>query len=118
MTPSIAKYLHLAKIAALMFLSISSGVTKIMLMPQDRIFFIRAGFSDPLIIGFGLVQVLGGILLALPKFRKIGAITIGVTFAVSAYLLFQAGNTRLALITVAFILLLGTFIFTKPHQKA
>lgn len=47
----------------LVFLAISSGVTKIMLMPQDVEFFGNYGFTNSILIAYGVAQLIGGILL-------------------------------------------------------
>jgi hypothetical protein len=40
-------------LAILTLLAVSSGITKILLMPQDVNFFGKFGFSDPILIAFG-----------------------------------------------------------------
>ena len=45
----------------LMFLAISSGATKISLMPQEVEVFGKYGFSNPLLILFGATQLIGGV---------------------------------------------------------
>jgi len=66
------KLLYNIILVVLVFLAVSSGVTKIMLMQQDVDFFAQYGFTNPILIAFGASQLLGGILLALPKTRIIG----------------------------------------------
>ena len=74
-------------LAILVFLAISSGITKIILMQQDVEFFGKYGFTNSILIAYGAVQLLGGILLALPKSRIIGATLVAITFLVSAVVL-------------------------------
>ena len=90
----------------LVFLAVSSGATKVLLMPQDVEFFGQYGFNEPLLITFGLVQLCGGILLAVPKTKTIGAIVVAVTFVISAFLLFLSGNIPVTLVTILFTALL------------
>jgi len=99
-------------LAILVFLAVSSGITKIMLMQQDVDMFGKYGFSNPILIAFGVTQLVGGILLAWPKHRVTGAVVVAVTFLVSAIVLVLAGSMSLAGITVLFVLLLG-FIAKK-----
>lgn len=94
-------------VVILVLLAVLSGVTKVMLMPQDVEFFGQFGFTDPLLIAFGALQVLGGVLLAIRKFRMIGSLIVAVTFVVSAVVLFMAGSLTVALVTLAFVALLG-----------
>ena len=94
-------------LAVLVFLAVSSGVTKLMLMPQDVEFFGKYGFTNPILMAFGALQVLGGILLILPKARPIGAVFIAITFLGSAALLLMDGNFVVAAITVVVVAVLG-----------
>jgi len=101
----------------LIFLAASSGITKIMLMEQDVEFFGQYGFTNPILIGFGIAQLLGGLLLAIPKTRAIGAVVVAITFLVSAAILAMAGNVPVAIVTLIFTLLLG-FIVKQSFSKA
>ena len=91
----------------LILLAVSSGITKILLMQQDVDFFGKYGFSDPILIGFGLAQLLGGLLLAFSKTRFIGAAVVAVTFLISLALLLIEGNIPVSIITAVATLLLG-----------
>ena len=99
----------------LVFLAVSSGITKIMLMQQDVEMFGQYGFNNPILIAFGVTQLVGGILLAWPRHRVTGAVVVAITFLVSAIVLVLAGNIPLAAITVLFVLLLG-FIAKKSSS--
>ena len=91
----------------LVFLAISSGVAKIMLMPQDVEFFSTYGFNPAMIIVFGVTQLIGGILMVIPKMRMYGAIVVAITFLVSLALLVMDGNMLVSGITVIATVLLG-----------
>jgi len=96
----------------LVFLAVSSGVTKIMLMQQDVDFFGQYGFTNPNLIVYGISQLVGGVLLAIPKTRVMGAIVVGITFLISATLLIMANNIPFTIITLICVLLLA-FIVKK-----
>ena len=49
--------------AALVLLSLATGITKLVRLPAEMALFRAAGFSDPLTIAFGVVQTAGGVLL-------------------------------------------------------
>ncbi len=66
------KAVSIGILAILALLAVSSGITKILLMPQDVDFFGKYGFSNPLLIAYGSVQLLGGFLLAFTKTRFAG----------------------------------------------
>ena len=99
----------------LVLLAVSSGVTKIILMQQDVEFFGAYGFTNPILIAYGALQLIGGIFLALPKIRVIGALIVAVTFLISATVLLMAGNIPLTIITLVCVLLLGFIIKQSPN---
>ncbi len=94
----------------LVLLAISSGITKIMLMPQDLEFFGRYGFNNLMLIIFGIIQVVGGVLMVIPKIRLYGAITVITTFGISLVLLIIEGNFVVSVITLIAMALLVVVI--------
>jgi len=89
------------------FLAVTSGITKIILMPQDVEFFGKYGFTNLMLIVFGATQLIGGILLAIEKTRFAGAALIAITFLISAALLILDNNIPVAIITLVVTGLLG-----------
>lgn len=104
-------------LAILAFLAISSGFTKIMLMQQDVEFFGKYGFTNSILITYGVIQLLGGILLVLPKTRIVGSLVVAITFLISVVVLVMAGNILLAVITLIFVALLGLIIKQSINSK-
>lgn len=102
-------------LAILVLLAVSSGITKIMLMQQDVDFFGKYGFSDPVLIVFGLVQLIGGVLMVFFKTRFVGAAIVAITFLVSLALLVLDGNMAVSIITLVAILLLGVVMKQSPR---
>ena len=103
-------------LAILVLLAVSSGITKIMLMQQDVDFFGKYGFSDPVLIVFGLVQLIGGVLMVFFKTRFVGAAIVAITFLVSLALLVLDGNMAVSIITLVAILLLGVVMKQSPRR--
>jgi len=101
------KYFMLALVAVLTFLAVTSGVTKIMLMPQDVEFFGKYGFSNPILMIYGAIQLIGGILIPIKKTRFIGTAIVVLTFLVSLAVLILDGNVPVSIITVIATLLAG-----------
>ena len=101
----------------LVFLAVSSGLTKILLMQQDVEFFGAFGFSHPILISYGVFQLLGGILLIFEKSRCFGALLVAITFIISAVVLVLSNKLIVALITCVAILMLG-FIIKQSLNKA
>ena len=88
---------------------------KIMLMPQDVDFFGQYGFTNPILIAFGVSQLIGGVLLAVPRTRIVGAVILGVTFLISAVVLGMAGNIPVTVVTLLCVFLLG-FVVRQSLQ--
>ena len=97
----------------LVLLSISSGINKIMLMPQEVEFFGGAGMSNMVIIAFGAVQVMGGSLLIAPKSRLWGVFVMVVTFTISTVLILIGGSIGFVLYSILPIILLG--LIARDH---
>ncbi|MEE9336045.1 MAG: DoxX family protein [Granulosicoccaceae bacterium] len=107
------KIFYYIVLVILIFLAVSSGISKIMLMEQDVEFFGQYGFTSSILIVFGAVHIIGGILLALPKTRIVGAVVVGISFLISAVVLILAGNIPVAVVTFLALLLL-VFVAKKP----
>ena len=103
-------------LAVLVFLALSSAVTKIMLLPREVEFFGQYGFTTPILVVYGIAQLVGGVLLVPQKTRAIGAVIVAITFLISAVVLFKSGNIPLVAITLVFVLLLG-FIIKQSFKQ-
>ena len=99
----------------LVVLAASSGAAKIALLQQEVEFFGKYGFTTPVLIAFGAIQLLGGVLLALKKTRFFGAAIVGGTFLVSLVLLVLEGDIPVSIITLFATLMLG--IVMKQNWK-
>ena len=84
-------------LAILVFLAVSAGVTKIILIPQDVELFGNYGFTNPILISYGAVQV-------------IGALIVAITFLISAVVLIMAKNIPVTIITFVAVLMLGVIM--------
>lgn len=104
------KIFILVVLAILVLLSLSSGVTKILLMEQDVTFFGKYGFTNSMLIAFGIVQIIGGCLLIFERTRVLGAGLIALTFLISLVLLLREGSILFSLITIIALGLLGFLI--------
>lgn len=94
-------------VVLLVLLAATSGITKIMLMQQDVDFFGKYGFTDPILVAFGVTQLLGGLLMIHRKTRFTGAAIVAVTFLVSLALLLIEGNIPVSIVTAVATLLLA-----------
>jgi len=65
------------------------------------------GFSSPILVAYGLAQLVGGVLLAFRKTRFVGAAIVAVTFLISLVILIIDGNVSVSVATIVATLLLG-----------
>lgn len=101
------KFISITILVILTLLAVSSGITKVMLMPQDVEFFGQYGFSDPILMIYGAVQLIGGVLLPFRKTRFVGAAIVAITFLISLVVLLMEGNLPVSVVTIVPTLLLG-----------
>ncbi len=99
-------------------LGISSGLAKIMLIPEEMEFFKGVGFSETLLVLFGVTQLIGGILLLFKKLRKLGACILAITFGASTVFIFLSGNIAFGLFSILPILLTGIIIIESTTEFA
>ena len=95
-------------------LAFVSGVAKVLLLEVDVEFYSNFGFTSAMLIAFGVVQLVGGVMLLMPKTQKLGAAFIAVTFAISTALLVKAENWPVTGITGIALILLLLVIFRTP----
>lgn len=116
------KKLNFVLIALIALLSIAAGCAKVMSAPQEVAFLQGFGFNTTLIIIYGLVQIIGGILLVISKTKILGATISIVAFTFSSILIFVDGNVVFGLVSLLPIALIG-FIFwqstnaTEPNMR-
>lgn len=103
-------------LAILTTLAALSGIAKIALMPNDVEFFGKYGFSSPMLIAFGAVQLTGGILLPWKRTRFTGSAVVALTFLVSLAILIVDGNIPVSIVTAIATLLL--FVVMKLSWTA
>ena len=105
-------------LVVLVFLAVSSGGRKIILMQQDVEFFGNYGFDVPLLIIFGVAQLVGGFLLIAQMTRLAGVIIVATTFAISAAMLIMDGNIPATIFTIIALCMLGFVASRNRINKA
>ena len=84
-------------------LSIMTGVVKLVRMDAEMEIFRNIGFSDPLTIAFGVVQLIGGLLLLPSKTTRLGAWIMVPTFVFATGVLLANGMIPFGISSVLFI---------------
>lgn len=115
------KIVNILIIAIIALLSIAAGLAKVMQTQQELEFLQGFGLSNALIVAFGLVQILGGVLLIPNKTRLLGAILATSALVVSTVLIFMGGNLVFGLISTLPIVLACVIIYQSArttHSKS
>lgn len=87
---------------ALTLLSISTAGVKLAGMEEEMVIFRTVGFSDAMTMAFGVVQLVGGLLLLPPKTTRIGAWVMVPTFLFATGVLFANGMVLFGVVSLLF----------------
>ena len=91
---------------ALAVLSAAAGIPKLLQLPQELSFLGALGISGLVVSLLGVLQIIGGALLVLARYRTVGAILVGFGFLVSSLALLVGGNVAFGLISLVPIVVL------------
>ncbi len=84
-------------------LSLATGAVKLAGMEAEMVIFREVGFSDSLTIAFGVVQLLGGLLLIANKTTRLGAWVMLPTFVFATIVLLVNGMMAFGASSLLFI---------------
>jgi len=100
-------------------LSIMTGLVKLFQMDDEMQIFWGAGFSTTAIVVFGVVQLLGGLLLIPPQTTRYGAALMIPTFVIATGVLFVNGLYPFGVFSVLFVASAAVAVafphWTRPH---
>jgi len=99
--------------AIIILLSIGAGLAKVMQVPQEVAFLEGVGLTTLMIIAFGVFQILGGLLTAIPKSKFYGSVIVIVGFIISTILIFLTENVKFGMISMVPVILAGVVAFTS-----
>jgi len=114
------KIVNILIIAIVALLSVAAGLAKVMQTQQEVEFLQGFGLSTALIVAFGLIQILGGVLLVPRKTRLPGAVLVTSAFVVSTVLILIGGNLAFGLVSIIPIALASVIIYQSArttHNK-
>ena len=86
-------------------LSIATGVYKLLQQEADIELFKAIGFNEITIIVFGLIQLIGGVLLIPNKTRKLGAYIMILTFIIASVAVFVNNMMVFGIVSLLFIVM-------------
>ena len=99
------------------FLSLAAGTAKITLQPDEVDFLGQFGLGNALIISYGILQALAGLLMLIPATRFYGAVIAALCFAASLILIFMSGNMAFAIVSLV-PCLLAVFIAYRSRSNS
>lgn len=111
------KYIPMIITGLIAALALLSGVSKVMLAPQETEFYYRFGMVGPLLIAFGGLQIIGGALMLVPRVRVYGLILVAVTFIASLVLLLIDMQWGIAAVTAVVLLFLAYLIVASRRRQ-
>lgn len=97
-------------------LSIATGVFKLMQQQADIELFKAIGFCSVMVTMLGLIQLIGGIMLILPKTRKLGAIVMIPTFIIASIAVFANGMMVFGIVSLLFIAM-AYLVYHEEHKS-
>lgn len=86
-------------------LSLATGVFKILQQEEDIALFDKIGFNSVSTTLLGIVQLIGGILLIIPKTRKLGAYVMIPTFVIASVAVFANEMYVFGIVSLLFIVM-------------
>lgn len=99
----------------LVLLSLSTGIFKIIQQEADVVLFEKIGFNIMATTALGWIQLLGGILLIIPKSRLYGAYLMLPTFIVASIAVFANELIGFGIVSIVFILM---SVIEIIHQRS
>ena len=103
---------------ALALLSVAAGIPKVLQMPQELGFLSSLGLAGPAVSVLGIVQLAGGALLVLDRYRVMGAFLAGLVFLVSSVALMAGGNVPFGLFSLLPIVVLALVVFVRRGNES
>lgn len=105
------KIANIILIAAMTLLSVAAGLAKVMQVPEEITFLSGLGLGNTTIFIFGAIQIVGGILLAIPKSKIYGSMLVVIAFLVSAILVFVSGNFTFGIVSMLPVVITGFIVY-------
>lgn len=105
------KIVSIILIATMALLSIAAGLAKVMQVPEEMTFLTGLGLDNTMIFIFGAIQIVGGILLAIPKSKMYGSVIVAISFLGSAILVLVGGNFTFGIVSMLPVVITGFIVY-------
>ncbi len=98
----------------LLLLSLATGITKLIQMPEEMELFRGAGFPDWLTLAFGAMQALAGGMLLIQCFQHWAARLLMLSYGIATGVVFANGMMVFGVVSILFIAMCIPFL--KPQN--
>ena len=97
-------------------LSLAAGAAKVMKAPQEVLFFEVVGLGPIYMTILGALQLIAGVLVFVPRTRKLGATLAAVAFLISVLMILKSGQTGFAIISLLPVAI-SVFVFVSYKKS-
>lgn len=111
------KVLNIILIALLVLFSIGAGLAKFFQVPQEIDLLQSAGLALIPIMALGILQVVGAVLVLIPRTRIVGCVLIAIALIIPAVLLFIGGNIKLGVLSLLSLILVAAVAYPSIKAK-
>ncbi len=102
----------------LALLGIAAGTSKLLQVPQEMAFFQgEMGYSAEVIMVFGLLQFVAGVMLVFKQTRMVGGALLGLTLLLSAIVVFMAGKIGFGIVSLVPVLMADLLVWFEIKAK-
>jgi hypothetical protein len=99
------KILNIIILSIVALLSIAAGAAKLMLVPEEVAFLQEFGIGTNLMLLYGTIQAVSGVLSFIPKTKRIGLTLAAIAFTGSSVLIFFSGNIKFGVVSLVPVIL-------------
>ena len=99
------KILHWLFVVLIALMAITAGLAKVFQIPDEVQFLNLFGFTTLLIVSYGVIQTIGGVLILVPRTLKIGAFVTALAFILSSVLILLSGDLIFSLVSLIPVML-------------
>lgn len=97
-------------------LSLATGIFKVLQQRADMELFEKIGFSAFATTLLGIAQIIGGICLIYPTYRKYGALVMASTFSIASFAVFLNEMYVFGCVSLLFIAM-SLFVYFKMSPR-
>jgi hypothetical protein len=109
--------LRLFNLVLLVLLGVAAGLAKVMVVPDELAFFQQFGLTEMVLVGFGGLQLIASLLLAIRHTRLAGLAVLGLTLVGSSLMIFYSGQIAFGVFSLLPVLMVY-FAYKFPWKTA